>query len=58
MRNSLLTLSKLFVCASLALMTLVSSAQTQKKITLDKDNVPVESVLDDIEHQTNYLFVC
>ena len=58
MRNSLLTLPKLFVCASLALTTLVSSAQTQNRITLDKDNVPVESVLDDIEHQTNYLFVC
>lgn len=58
MGNSLLKLSRLFVCASLVLAATVSSAQTRKAITLDMKNVSVESVLDEIERQTNYLFVC
>lgn len=58
MGNSLLKLSRLFVCASLMLAATVSSAQTRKAITLDMKNVSVESVLDEIERQTNYLFVC
>ena len=46
----------LFACAVFLLPTGTAHAQ-QAKVTLDRQQVPVKEILDDIERQTDYLFV-
>ena len=46
----------LFACAVFLLPTGMAHAQ-QAKVTLDRQQVPVKEILDDIERQTDYLFV-
>ena len=58
MRNSLLKLLRLFVVAISLLSSIGAAAQSQRKITLKMENSSVETILNEIERQTDYLFVC
>lgn len=58
MRNSLLKLLRLFVVSISLLSALGAAAQSQQKITLKMENSSVEAILNEIERQTDYLFVC
>lgn len=58
MRNSLIKAMRLFVSVLLSTIALSLSAQTQKKISLQMENATVENILNEIERQTDYLFVC
>lgn len=49
---------RLFVSVLLSTIALSLSAQTQKKISLQMENATVENILNEIERQTDYLFVC
>lgn len=58
MRNSLIKAMRLFVSVLFTTIALSLSAQTQKKISLQMENATVENILNEIERQTDYLFVC
>lgn len=58
MRNSLIKAMRLFVSVLFSTIALSLSAQTQKKISLQMENATVENILNEIERQTDYLFVC
>lgn len=58
MRNSLIKAMRLFVYVLFTTIALSLSAQTQKKISLQMENATVENILNEIERQTDYLFVC
>ncbi|MCI6318933.1 MAG: SusC/RagA family TonB-linked outer membrane protein [Rikenellaceae bacterium] len=49
---------RLFVSVLFTTIALSLSAQTQKKISLQMENATVENILNEIERQTDYLFVC
>ena len=49
---------RLFVSVLFSTIALSLSAQTQKKISLQMENATVENILNEIERQTDYLFVC
>ena len=58
MRNSLIKAMRLFVSVLFSTIALSLSAQTQRKISLQMENATVENILNEIERQTDYLFVC
>ncbi len=58
MRNSLIKRLRLFVVVLSLAAPLVLQAQTQKKVTLSMESASVETILGEIERQTDYLFVC
>ena len=43
---------------SMFLAILPAYSQNRNKITLKMENAPLEKILDNIERQTNYLFLC
>ena len=49
---------RLFVAVLFTTTALSLSAQTQRKISLSMENATVETILNEIERQTDYLFVC
>ena len=57
MRNSLLKFCRLFVVAILILSSAAAAAQ-DRRISLNMENTPIEDILNEIERQTDYLFVC
>ena len=57
MRNSLLKFCRLFVVAILILFSAAAAAQ-DRRISLNMENTPIEDILNEIERQTDYLFVC
>lgn len=58
MRNSLIKCLRLFVVVLSMAAPLALQAQTQKKVTLSMESASVETILGEIERQTDYLFVC